>query len=214
MQALYSDELRDLHDGYGVKFETAPVHPGLAAGFLPWTSAAQSLDLMRQLPHVAGIGILLRDRDGGEVHVGRDGEPVARYRLSPFDLRHVRRGFTGAARILEAAGARRIMSAHTGGWSTGPARPAASTGSCGRPTHGAGAQGDACSSRSTSWARRGWEARRPRRSAIRRAGLGRAKGSSSPTARCSRRRPGVNPMISIEAAAHMNARALAAALAG
>src|SRR5262249_37412093 len=34
MQALYSDELRDLHDGYGVKFETAPVHPGLAAGFL------------------------------------------------------------------------------------------------------------------------------------------------------------------------------------
>jgi choline dehydrogenase-like flavoprotein len=115
MQALYSDELRDLHDGYGVKFETAPVHPGLAAGFLPWTSATQSLELMRQLPHVAGIGILVRDRDGGEVHVGRDGEPVARYRVSPFDLAHVRRGFTGAARILEAAGARRIMSAHTGG---------------------------------------------------------------------------------------------------
>ena len=189
MQALYSDELRDLHDGYGVKFETAPVHPGLAAGFLPWTSAAQSLDLMRQLPHVAGIGILLRDRDGGEVHVGRDGEPVARYRLSPFDLAHVRRGFTGAARILEAAGR---AADHVGPHRRAgvPARRGRrrATSSCARPTRGAGAQGDASSSRSTSWARRGWEDRRPRRSAIRTAGCGTcdglvvADGSVFPTA--------------------------------
>ncbi|MFX8871923.1 hypothetical protein ABTM94_19595, partial [Acinetobacter baumannii] len=57
-------------------------------------------------------GVLLRDRDGGEVRVGRDGEPIVRYRLSPFDAAHVRTGIDGAAQIHEAAGARRIFSSH------------------------------------------------------------------------------------------------------
>jgi choline dehydrogenase-like flavoprotein len=214
MQALYSDELRDLHDGYGVKFETAPVHPGLAAGFLPWTGAAQSLDLMRQLPHVAGIGILLRDRDGGEVHVGRDGEPVARYRLSPFDVRHVRRGFAGAARILEAAGARRVMSAHTGGLEY---RPGAAGGVDGflREADAWGWGAGRCvffSFHIMGTARMGGSAATsvcdPEGRVWNTEGLVVADGSVFPSA------PGVNPMISIEAAAHMNASALAAALAG
>jgi long-chain-alcohol oxidase len=212
MQALYSDELRDLHDGYGVKFETAPVHPGLAAGFLPWASATQSLDLMRQLPHVAGIGILTRDRDAGEVHVGRDGEPVARYRVSPFDLAHVRRGFTGAARILEAAGARRIMSAHTGGLEYRPGGSGGvdqflheadawgwGAGRCvffsfhimGTVRMGGSPATSACDPDGRVW---GVD------------GLVVADGSVFPSA------PGVNPMISIEASAHLSARALAARL--
>jgi choline dehydrogenase-like flavoprotein len=212
MQALYSDELRDLHDGYGVKFETAPVHPGLAAGFLPWRGAAQSLDLMRQLPHVAGIGILLRDRDGGEVHVGRDGEPVARYRVSPFDLRHVRRGFTGAARILEAAGARRIMSAHTGGLDYRPGAPGGVDGFL-READAWGWGAGRCvffSFHLMCTARMGGSATTsvcdPDGGVWDTKGLVVADGSVFPTA------PGVNPMISIEAAAHLSARALAARL--
>ena len=33
-------------------------------------------DMMRALAHTAPIGVLLRDRDSGEVRVGRDGHPV------------------------------------------------------------------------------------------------------------------------------------------
>ena len=212
MQALYSDQLRDQHRGYGVKFETAPIHPGLAAGFLPWRGAASSAELLRKLPHVAGIGILLRDREGGRVHVGRDGEPVARYRLSPFDLRHVRAGFRGAAQILEAAGARRIMSVHTGGIEYRPGSAGSvdefvraadawgwGAGRCvfysvhimGTARMGGSRASSACSPYGESWDARG---------------LVIADGSVFPTA------PGVNPMISIEATAHMNASALAARL--
>jgi long-chain-alcohol oxidase len=213
MQALYSDQLRDLHDGYGVKFETAPIHPGLAAGFLPWRSALQSAELMKLLPHVMGIGVLLRDRDGGEVRVGRDGEPVARYRLSAFDLAHVRAGFEGAARILEAAGARRIVSAHTGaleyrpgtaGGVEGFLRDADAWGwGAGRCVFfsfhimGTARMGDSPATSACAPQGETWEVR----------GLVVADGSVFPTA------PGVNPMISIEAAAHMNASALAARLA-
>ena len=58
--------------------------------------------LLEALPFIAPIGALLRDRDGGEVLVGRDGEPVVRYRLSDYDLRHLRTGIDGAAQIHEA----------------------------------------------------------------------------------------------------------------
>ncbi len=40
---------------------------------------------MESLSNSVPIGVLLRDRDGGEVRVGRDGEPVVRYKLSDFD---------------------------------------------------------------------------------------------------------------------------------
>ena len=213
MQALYSDQLRDLHDGYGVKFETAPIHPGLAAGFLPWRTAPQSTELMKLLPHIIGIGVLLRDRDGGEVRVGRDGEPVARYRLSAFDLAHVRAGFEGAARILEAAGARRIVSAHTGALEYRPGRAGGIAGflrdadawgwGAGRCVFfsfhimGTARMGDSPATSACAPDGETWEV----------PGLVVADGSVFPTA------PGVNPMISIEAAAHMNASALAARLA-
>jgi choline dehydrogenase-like flavoprotein len=114
MQALYSDQCRDLdRDGYGVKYETVSIHPSLAVAFFPWRGAEPHRELMRTLPHLSGIGVFLRDRDGGEVRVGRDGQPVARYRISPRDLLHVRAGVDGAARIMEAAGAKRVASAHT-----------------------------------------------------------------------------------------------------
>jgi choline dehydrogenase-like flavoprotein len=213
MQALYSDEHRDLDDGYGLKYETAAVHPSLAVAFLPWRGALEHAELMESLPRSTGIGVLLRDRDGGEVRVGRDGEPVASYRLSDFDRRHVRTGVDGAAQILEAAGARQIFSAHTRRVGYEPGRE----GSRERFLR----DGDAC----------GWDAGRcvfysfhimgtarmggsPAESAADPTGetwevrdLLVCDGSTFPTA------SGVNPMVSIEAIAHMNASALAARLA-
>ena len=87
MQALYSDQHRDLHDGYGLKYETAANHPHLFISFAPWRGAREHFALMEGLSSTVPIGVLLRDRDGGEVRVGRDGEPIVRYKLSPFDTR-------------------------------------------------------------------------------------------------------------------------------
>ena len=111
-QGHYSDEFADLEDGYGFKFETVPMHPGLAALGFPWTSARHHRELMTRLPHVALIAILLRDRDGGQVRVDADGNPVVSYRLSNYDAAHLRRGFAAAAELLEAAGAREIWAPH------------------------------------------------------------------------------------------------------
>jgi choline dehydrogenase-like flavoprotein len=113
MQALYSDQFRDLHNGYGLKFETAANHPHIFIPFSPWRSAREHFVLMESLSSTVPIGILLRDRDGGEVRIGRDGEPIVRYKLSPFDAGHLRTGIEGAAEILETAGARRIFSSHS-----------------------------------------------------------------------------------------------------
>ena len=42
MQAIYSDEHRYLDDGYGVKYETAAIHPHLLVAFSPWRGGARS----------------------------------------------------------------------------------------------------------------------------------------------------------------------------
>ncbi len=108
MQAHYSDQFADLDRGYGFKFETAPIHPSLAALAVPWESRAAFGEVMRRLPRLALCGILLRDRDGGRVTVDRDGKPVIRYRLSPYDAAHLRRAVAAGGEVLEAAGAREI----------------------------------------------------------------------------------------------------------
>jgi long-chain-alcohol oxidase len=212
MQAIYSDQHRDLDgEGYGVKYETTAFHPSLFAAFAPWRSAAQYAELAGGLGQASLVGVLLRDQGGGEVRVGRDGEPVARYRLSPADARHVRRGLDGAAHILEAAGARRLVSAHSRLVSYEPGggsreRFLADADACG---YGAGrcvfysfhlmgsarmggsAATSACGPEGETWETRD---------------LVVCDGSTFPTA------SGVNPMISIEATAHMNASALVARL--
>ena len=213
MQALYSDQHRRLDGGYGVKYETAPIHPSLLIAFGPWRSGVQHAEMMSALAHSTPVGVLLRDRDGGEVRVGRDGQPVVRYRLSEYDRGHARVGVDGAAQILEAAGARRIFSAHSKWVAYEPGVSGSREGFM--------AAADAC----------GWDAGRcafnsfhimgsarmggsPADSACNPLGetwdvrdLVVCDGSAFPTA------SGVNPMISIEAIAHMNARGLAARLA-
>ncbi len=213
MQALYSDQHRDLHEGYGLKYETAALHPHLVLGFWPWRSARQHFDLMGALRNAGGVGVLLRDRDGGEVRVGRDGEPVVRYALSDFDLDHMRTGVDGAAQILEAAGARRIFSSQSKWVSYDPGMKGDRAGFM--------SDADAC----------GWGAGQTQMGSFHIMGSARMGGSPNnsactpggetwdvrnlyvcdasafPTA------SGVNPMISIESIAHMNARGIAAALA-
>jgi choline dehydrogenase-like flavoprotein len=211
MQALYSDQHRDLHDGYGLKYETAAGHPHLFLAFAPWRGSGQHYRLMEALSNTVAMGVLLRDRDGGEVRIGRDGQPVVRYKLSGFDAGHVRTGIDGAAQIHEAAGARRIFSSQNRWVSYEPGRgsreqfmreaDAAGYGAgqlvlgsfhiMGSARMGGAPATSACDPTGQTWDVRN---------------LYVFDGSSFPTA------SGVNPQISIQAIAHMGARGLAARL--
>src|SRR3954470_20356015 len=113
MQAIHVDQFTDLDGrGYGVRHQTAPVHPGFFGSWAPWDGAAHYVGLLEGLSHTAAVGFTVRDQTDGEVRVGRDGEPVVRYRLSAEDARHARRGMESAAQMLEAMGAQRIFSSH------------------------------------------------------------------------------------------------------
>lgn len=108
LQAHFSDQFADLHEGFGFKFETAPMHPSLAALALPWETGDQYRDAMARLPNLTLVGILLRDRFGGRVRVNQSGAPVVDYALSRYDREHLWRAIEEASRLLEAAGAREI----------------------------------------------------------------------------------------------------------
>jgi choline dehydrogenase-like flavoprotein len=212
MQALYSDQFRNLHENYGLKFETAAGHPHLMLTFIPWRGAREHFELLQALPSTVPIGVLLRDRDGGEVRVGRDGEPIVRYKLSPFDTDHLRTGIEGAAQIHEAAGAQKIYSPHTQWVSYQPGSSgsrdqfmafadAAGYGSgeialgsfhiMGSARMGGSPASAVCDPTGQTWEVRD---------------LYVCDASTFPTA------PGVNPQISIQAVAHMNASGVAAKL--
>lgn len=108
LQAVYSEQFADLEDGYGARFETAPVHPAYLALGSAWESAEQFDARMRDLANLSPIGVLLRDRSAGRVRSDRRGAPVIQYTLSRKDQQHVRTALIGAARILQAAGAHEI----------------------------------------------------------------------------------------------------------
>src|SRR5882724_10071422 len=112
MQSIYSDEHRFLTENYGVKYETTALQPVIGVAVFPWRDPTQYRSLLAKLSHISAIGVLLRDRDGGRVTIDAEGHPVSHYSLSNFDRAHLRSGFIGATRILEAAGARQIFSPH------------------------------------------------------------------------------------------------------
>lgn len=98
--------------GYGVRLETAPVHPGIAALSMPWQSGRGHKRLMGRLNHMANIIVITRDYHSGRVTVDKQGEPVLHYRLHPYDARHMMRGTLEALRIHVAAGANEVSSPH------------------------------------------------------------------------------------------------------
>jgi long-chain-alcohol oxidase len=214
LAATYSDHDADMDGhGYGVKYEHVAIPPSILLSFSPWRGGRSHAELMQALPYTAGIGVLLRDRGVGEVRTGRDGEPIVRYRLAPEDVEHMRRGVRGAAQIAEAMGARRVYSSHSKwvayepgangnldgfvrdadacGWGAGQAQMV-SFHIMGSARMGGSPADSVCDPSGQVW-------NVP--------GLYVMDGSAFPTA------SGVNPMVTIEALAHMNARGLAAKLA-
>jgi choline dehydrogenase-like flavoprotein len=213
LSATFSDQDADLDGrGYGVKYEHVATPPSILLSFSPWRGGRRHAELMQAMPYTGGLGVLLRDHGVGEVRAGRDGQPVVRYRLGPQDVEHMRRGVRGAAQVVEAMGARRIYSSHAKwvayepgargglddfmrradacGWGAGQAQ-LTSFHIMGSARMGRSPDDSVCDARGQVWGT---------------PGLYVCDGAAFPTA------SGVNPMVTIEALAHMNARGIAARL--
>ena len=209
--ATFSDELLNLGEGYGIKYEHAATPPSILAIFAPWRGARESAELMQSLRYTAGYGALQRARDGGSVTIDSEGLPVANWGLSDFDREVMRRGLDGAAQLLEAGGARRVYSSHAGwvsydpasgnraslleaadgyGWGAGQVT-LGSFHLMGSARMGSSPSDSVCNSDGETWDAKG---------------LYVVDGSALPTGL------GVNPMVTIEAAAHKISRGLAARL--
>lgn len=212
MQTRYSVEHADLDgSGYGVVYETAATNPALAVAFMAWRGARAHRERMLDLAHLSGVGVITRDQDSGEVRLGKDGEPVVRYRLSERDEVRVRAGVAGAARIVEAAGAESMFSGHQAGFTWERGRDSVddfiarcdtagyAPGRCAMAAlhlMGSARMGGSAATSATDPDGSTWEV----------PNLVVADASCFPTS------SGVNPMVSIEAIAHMNATRLAARL--
>lgn len=213
LSSTYSDQDVDMDGrGYGVKYEHVATPPSILLSFSPWRGGRHHAELMQAMPYTGGLGVLLRDEAVGEVRTGRDGEPIVRYRLTSSDVEHMRRGVRGAARVVEAMGARRIYSSHSKWVAYEPGRSGGLDGfmrdadACG---WGAG-QAQIVSFHIMGSARMGGAPADsvcdPSGQVWSTPGLYVCDASAFPTA------SGVNPMVTIEALAHMNARAVAAKL--
>jgi long-chain-alcohol oxidase len=110
LQTRYSDQFADLDGhGHGFKFETAPVHPLFPSAFIGWEDGPSFKRDVLGLGHLNVAGILLRDRDHGQVVIRKDGSPVWRYAISKFDQGHVRVGVRRAAEMLAESGASEVI---------------------------------------------------------------------------------------------------------
>jgi long-chain-alcohol oxidase len=209
--STFCDEFLDLGEGYGVKYMHASAHPSDLAVFAPWRGASEHAELMHSLRYTGGFGILQRARGAGEVVVGDDGLPAPIWHLSDFDRDVMRKGLDGMAQILEAGGARRMYTSHAGwvsydpgnggreqmlkaaddyGW--GPAQVTLGSFHLMGTAHmGSDPAHTVCDPTGEAWDARN---------------LFVVDGAVLPTAL------GVNPMITIEAAAHKIARGMAAKL--
>ena len=114
LQTRYSDQFADIDGrGYGVKFETAPIHFALPASAFGWESADRYRTDVGRLAHTGLVGLLLRDRDPGRISFSRQGRPRVHYDLSRYDAAHMHRAVRGAAEVLAAAGATEITTLHS-----------------------------------------------------------------------------------------------------
>lgn len=114
MQAVYSDEFADQDGrGYGVKLETAPIHPTVFMLAGAWEDGRQHKQLMSQLAHAVPVGLLTRDLGSGRVMLDHNGQPVVDYRVDYRDWTHIRYAIEGAARTIAAAGATEVFATHS-----------------------------------------------------------------------------------------------------
>jgi choline dehydrogenase-like flavoprotein len=82
-------------------------HPIGAAAMLPGFGASH-MAAMRTYPRIGVLTAMVHDETSGEVSVGGDGRPVLSYAMSEPDRAQLAKGLAACARLLLAAGARRV----------------------------------------------------------------------------------------------------------
>ena len=112
LQARVSSEFRHWDDNYGPIFETVPVHPGAGSFVVPWTSAAGYRAGMTDFRKLGFTAVLPRDKGKGTVTLDKVGTPKVDYSLSSGDKRRLAEGAINAAKVMEAAGARKVYTLH------------------------------------------------------------------------------------------------------
>ena len=112
-QTVVCDQFEDLDgSGYGVRFETAPLHPGFGAMALAWDNPVQHKRMMFHLSQMANTIVLCRDGQGGRVAIDAAGQPIVKYRLDPRSAEFLLEGSIEATRIHRAAGAHTVVGPH------------------------------------------------------------------------------------------------------
>ncbi|MHB8567825.1 MAG: GMC family oxidoreductase N-terminal domain-containing protein [Nitrososphaerales archaeon] len=107
--------LDGMNNGYWI--EAAPAHPALYASAAPWTSGRKHKEFMLDMQFSSATIVLVRDTSAGRVSIDKHGRPVCNYRLNSKDQEHMIQGMVEAARVLAAAGARRVSTLHSDGFS-------------------------------------------------------------------------------------------------
>jgi choline dehydrogenase-like flavoprotein len=108
-QTIVGNQFARFAGNYGFRLEAAPVHPGLLASALPWSSSQVHRDLMRKAAHASAMIVLARDRVGGRVSARRDGGVDITYKTGPDERALLERGVAEVERIHKAAGAREVV---------------------------------------------------------------------------------------------------------
>ncbi len=114
-QTIVCDELAEIDGPYGVRFESAPAHPGLLALCTPWTEARDHRRRMQDVSRYGATIALVRDRGRGRVRQGRDGRAIIEYRPGAPERSLLRRGMAELVRIHLAAGAAEVFTLHADG---------------------------------------------------------------------------------------------------
>ena len=111
-QTVLCDELGFTDGNFGVRFEAAPVHPGLISLAQPWHGARNHRSRMQLVAHLSAFIVLSRDRSGGRVSIDREGRAVIDYRVAGPTQSLLRHGIAAASRLHRAAGASEIHTLH------------------------------------------------------------------------------------------------------
>lgn len=117
-QTIYSDDYLWPDDsGAGFKLEVPPVYPMIAALVQRGHGEAHQR-MMGKLSHSQITLALFRDGFheecvGGMVGLDRHGDPVLDYRLTPYLLESMRRGYLAMAELQFAAGALEVIPVHS-----------------------------------------------------------------------------------------------------
>jgi len=99
--------------GYGAKIWVPNLHPATFATLSPWHGPQEFKQALASYAHAAPLISLVRDQGEGKVWENSNQRVKVSYSMPQIDKLHLQRALDHAARILVAAGAREVHSAHS-----------------------------------------------------------------------------------------------------